>query len=181
MPNRISTVTGARRAAIALAAALLLSGCIGTSGTRDAERPAPPPPPPPASNAVELSTGDVIDIGGLPGQQLAPGECGLFLFAAKPTARFVFFSSASKGTGLMQINGDLVTLARTRADGGVIDQHFTDQSFRAPAQGITISLTITPGEAMTGGHRIDGGALRLVRDDGWSMVVPVAGATTCGE
>ena len=133
------------------------------------------------ANAVEIETGDFIDLGALPAQELAPGECGLFLFAAKPTRRFVFFATASGGTGLMKLNGEMVTLVRTAGTGPVIDQHFTEQVYAAPAYGLTLTVSIDLTSTALSGTRVDGGSMRLERQDGWKMVVPVGGATTCSE
>lgn len=131
------------------------------------------------ANAVTIAEGDVIDIGALPGQRLEPGACGLFLFAAKPTKRFVFFANASTATGKIKLNGEVVTVARTEGDGQIIDQHFSEQTFVAPAYGVTIATSVDIVSTAFGGTRIEGGSLRLTREDGWSMVVPVGGATTC--
>lgn len=162
----------------ALYAALLsLSACLslGGGGPKDGESlPADGEAP-----GVELGEGDYLEVGELPGQSLAAGECGLFLFAAQPTARFVFFSNANKGIGRMKINGETITMIRTETGGGIIDQSFTEQSFSAPAKSLTVNLSIEPGKATDGGTRIRKAALRLLTANGWSMVMPVAGATSC--
>jgi len=159
---------------------LLLGACaiLPSGGARSAGEVSPAME---RANAVEIAEGDMIDIGALPAQELAPGECGLFLFAAKPTKRFVFFATASAGTGVMKLNGEMVTLVRTGGEGPVIDQHFTEQTYSAPAYGLELAVSIELTSTALAGSRVDGGALRLTREDGWSMVVPVAGATTCAE
>lgn len=159
---------------------LLLGACamIPSDGTRSAGEQARAME---RANAVEIAEGDMIDIGALPAQELAPGECGLFLFAAKPTKRFVFFATASAGTGLMKLNGEPVTLVRTSGKGTVIDQHFTEQTYSAPAYGLELAVSIDLASTALAGTRVEGGSLRLIREDGWSMVLPVAGATTCAE
>lgn len=122
---------------------------------------------------------DGFEIGQLPAQELRPGECGLFLFVARPTPRFVFFSNAAKATALMKLDGELVRLARSETAGEVFDQQYSEQVFIAPAQGIEAKLSIRRGRKSTGGSRIDGGSIRLSRENGWNMVLPVAGATAC--
>ncbi len=120
-----------------------------------------------------------FDIGELPAQQLNPGECGLFLFTARPTPRFVFFSNAAKATALMKLDGNFVTLARTQTSGEVFDQQYSEQTFVAPAQGLKAKLSLRRGRETPGGSQIDGGSVRLSRENGWNMVVPVGGATAC--
>lgn len=126
-------------------------------------------------------TDDTIEIGALPTQTLAAGECGLFLFAAKPTRRFVFFATAAGARALMKIDGNLIPFDRVAGTGQVIDQHFTEQSFIASAQNLSLHVSIDTATGAIGGTRIRGGSLRLSRDDGWSVVVPVGGATTCQQ
>ncbi len=120
-----------------------------------------------------------FDLGTLPAQALKPGECGLFLFAARPTPRFVFFTNSTDSTAIMRLNGEMVTLARTDVGGEVFDQQYSEQAFVAPAYDVSLNLTLRPGDPTNGGTQIDGGAIRLARSNGWSMVVPVAGATAC--
>lgn len=131
----------------------------------------------PASQDAGLSEG--FDIGELPAQDLEPGECGLFLFTARPTPRFVFFSNAAKATALMKLDGEFVTLARTQTAGEVFDQQYSEQTFVAPAQGLEAKLSLRRGRETLGGSQIDGGSVRLSRENGWNMVIPVGGATAC--
>ena len=165
---------------LAMALPLLLGACAMFSGT-ETSRSGRDTASVERANAVEIEMGDFIDIGALPAQQLQPGECGLFLFAAKPTRRFVFFATASGKTGLMKLNGEMVTLVRTAGEGPVIDQHFTEQVYAAPAYGLTLTISIDLTSTALAGTRVDGGSMRLERQDGWKMVVPVGGATTCSE
>ena len=64
-----------------LAGALLLAACA--SG--DKTRPVPPAP-------------DVPEAGSLPAQDLADGECALFLWTQGSPRRFVYFSKAGSQT-----------------------------------------------------------------------------------
>lgn len=158
--------------------ALLLLGL-----TACASRPEPAQPVAPATTAATDAAlpvfDEVMEVGELPGQRLSAGECGLFLFAPTPTRRFVFFARAGDGTGKIVVNGEELTLALQSVDGIVVDQHFSQQSYRAPGHGLSVDLNLRPGAPTEGGTRIDGGAMRLSRDDGWSIVVPVAGTTSC--
>lgn len=160
---------------------LLTFLCVGLAACASSPDAGPTKAQVARANAVTIQEGDVIDIGALPSQELPPGECGLFLFAAKPTKRFVFFATASGGTGEMKLNGEIVTFVRTNGQGRVIDQHFTEQTYASPALGLELTVSIDLVSTALAGTRVDGGSLRLTRQDGWSMVVPVGGATTCGS
>lgn len=161
-----------RPGALSLALALL-SACAatpegGTSRAGIAEDPARAPEP-----------GEGFDIGALPPQRLEPGECGLFLFAPRPTPRFVFFSNATTGYARMLLDGEEVVLSRSAAEGEVFDQNFADTSYVAPAIGLHLRVRVRPGAPAEGGTEIDAGSLNLRRKGGWSVVIPVAGASTC--
>ena len=159
---------------LALAGIMLLaSGCASTSG----ESVETPPAATPAASAV--SYGDMVTIGELPGQRLAKGQCGLFLFAGEPAPRFVFFMNASTGAAKIMINEQEVVLARTEVKGAAFDLTFEDQTFIAPALGLTIQTIVEPHASEAGGTRLKSATLKLSREDGWKMVMPVGGATSC--
>ena len=143
----------------------------------------PDPTPENVASPVPASEGEAasldFDIGPLPPQTLKPGECGLFLFAPRPTPRFVFFSNATTGYAKMVIDGEPVTLSRSAAAGEVFDQNFSDTSYIAPAFGLELQVRIRPGSEAEGGTEVESGSLNLARDGGWSVVIPVAGASTC--
>ena len=156
-----------------LIAGLAVAGCAsGATDTRTSAGAS-------AATAV-IGDPDGLEIGALPPRQLEEGECGLFLFTSRPSARFVFFSNAARATGEMRIDGGVVTFARTSTGGEVFDQHFAESEYRAPTQGLVLSLSLRPAGRMQGGTRVESGAIRVRKTDGWSMVVPVAGATACG-
>ena len=143
----------------------------------------PDPAPEGVAGSDPVSEGEAasldFDIGALPPQTLEPGECGLFLFAPRPTPRFVFFSNATTGYAKMVIDGEPVTLSRSAAGGEVFDQNFSDTSYIAPAFGLELQVRVRPGSEAEGGTEVESGSLNLARDGGWSVVIPVAGASTC--
>jgi len=152
---------------------LALAGC----GTSEMARPGD------AAQGVDEDANSAIpegfSVGKLPARELDNGDCGLFLFAPHPNPRFVFFANASRASGEMMIDGERVTLARTESAGLVFDQQFARQTFSAPALELTVKLSIEPGRETRGGTEIASGTLRLRRQNGWSMVMPVGGATSC--
>lgn len=167
----------------AMIGALLMIASVSACASTDTRQPKVPVVTGAAESADGTQAGESFpegfDIGQLPGQKLEPGECGLFLFMARPTPRFVFFANAAKGSALMNLDGEFVTLARTETSGEVFDQQYSQQAFVAPAQGLSARLSVLRGRQTRGGSQIDGGSLRLSRDNGWNMVVPVSGATAC--
>lgn len=153
-----------------------LAACA-SSGNSSSTTPETAVSAPPPSDFVSE---DFLRVGALEAQELERGECGLFLFSGRPSPRFVFFGEAASGVGKMIINQDEVVFARTKGQGGVVDLHFTEQTYIAPAYGLTVDITFAAeAEGAVDGTRISQGTLKLVRDNGWSMVMPVGGATSC--
>ena len=119
------------------------------------------------------------ELGELERQKLDAGDCGLFLFAARPAPRFVFFSEAAKGTAKVVLNGKETVLARSLTEGDVLDLHYTEQVFRSPVENIEIKVTINEATPSEGGSQITKASLRISDSAGWKMVIPVGGATSC--
>ncbi|MEL6474852.1 MAG: hypothetical protein AAFQ21_12275 [Pseudomonadota bacterium] len=167
------------RIACTALAATVLAGCVTTETTEPEPLPKQEPRPLPELAPAETPGFDEgLAVGKLPAQRLQPGQCGLFLFTPNPSPRFIFFAEAAGGVARMTINGREVTLARTSVDGSIVDQHYTEQSYRS-AEDLSVAVTITPGDPADQGTRIPQGSVSVDRDDGWSIVLPVSGATSC--
>lgn len=121
----------------------------------------------------------IFELGELPAQTLELGDCGLFLFAAQPKPRFVFFGEATKGIGKIVLNGKETTLVRSETDGDVIDLHYTEQTFTSPVEDIELKVTINEADFTEGGAQISKASIRMRSSEGWRMVIPVGGATSC--
>ncbi|MEM0986511.1 MAG: hypothetical protein AAGJ32_09710 [Pseudomonadota bacterium] len=132
-----------------------------------------------AAPAPTIDDPDGFELSALEARSLADGECGVFLFTPNPSPRFVFFSNDSRGFAEMTINGAPATFQRISTGGTPFAQSFSEQVFRDGVRGIEVALSLQPGDPMSGGHEIAGGAMRLTKIDGWSMVIPVSGAAAC--
>ncbi|MEQ3650437.1 hypothetical protein [Hyphomonas sp.] len=144
-----------------LAGALLLAACA--SG--DKTRPVPPAP-------------DVPEAGSLPAQDLADGECALFLWTQGSPRRFVYFSKAGSQTAETLLSETQQTMALVRQGGTLFGQFMTEMDYTT-LEGETMSLRITPGERVEGGQKISAGRIKLLNDGGWETVIPVAGLRAC--
>lgn len=114
-------------------------------------------------------------------QQLAAGECGLFLWSKTDTSKFIFFSKALSGQALMAQGEDQVALEQTGAGGDIFGQFNTRLQFSTRRSDQTVNLVITPGELLDGGQRIETGLLTTIRADGWQTKLPVLGVRACQE
>lgn len=112
----------------------------------------------------------------LPAQNLAPGKCGLFVFAKDEARTFILF--AQEGGAAKLFDGAQVALTQTAKSGAAQDKQFPVQSFKS-ATGEDVMLTLRNAERFEGGTRYPGGLLERVRADGWALKIPVAGLSTC--
>lgn len=159
-----------------LCAAPLLAACVTT--TEPVAREAPKTAKPSSATEVTVGSEEGLAIGSLDAQRLETGQCGLFLFAAKPSPRLVFFGEASSGLAKVKINGRELTFARNSYEGEIIDQHYTTQSYNS-ADLHRISISFVAGRPIEDGTQIESGSMRVESPTGWSVVVPVSGATSC--
>ncbi len=151
---------------------------IGVSGCVSAEKPSQSPEPP-TSVVVPNDTGLPYELGELPAQTLQTGDCGLFLFASRPEPRFVFFGEAGSGTAKVRLNNADTLLVRTEVAGDVLDLHYTEQVYKEPIEGMELKITINEAEPVEGGSQITRASIRMSSPEGWKMVIPVGGATSC--
>lgn len=150
-------------AAAAFASACASSGGAGAQGT--------------ASAVIGDSRGDGLEIGGLSPRVLDVGDCGLFLWSLS-SQQLVFFSTTRQAEARMQLNEREVRLPRVATAGApIIGGQMAQQRYRAPS--VTATLVLRRGDEIDGGVRVAESTLRLVRDNGWSVVLPVAGLAYC--
>ena len=115
---------------------------------------------------------------GLGPQQLAPGECGLFLWSKTDASSFIFFSRAASGSAVFKPEENLLDLQQVGAGGTIFGQFNTEQSY-ADGDGGTVELTFEAGESLSDGQRISGGLITMTDVDGWRTKLPVLGLRAC--
>lgn len=152
----------------ALAGALTLGGCsMFSGGSRDAE---------PAAEAVDIAE---QARGGLPGQRLELGECGLFLWTRGVDPTFVFFQRGGATTALALLSDQEKTVTQTAVGGSLFGEFMTEQTFSVPGESYSVQLSFEPGEEMDGGQRVSEGLIRMTTAEGWDVMQPVAGVRAC--
>lgn len=159
--------------AVSLGLATLLTGC-GTLSPAQETGEAPPVPQSeadqPSRTAVPKSTLDP--------QELAPKECGLFLWSQTDPTRFVFFKRAGEGVAKTIVEDQAETVQQVAAGGAIFGQFFTVQTYQTNT-GREVHLTFVPGETLEQGQRIASGRIQYVDDAGWLIVLPVVGVRVC--
>ncbi|MEM8988532.1 MAG: hypothetical protein AAGC95_17605 [Pseudomonadota bacterium] len=154
-----------------------LVACAGGAGAPNVSKAGDGParPSPPAS-------GDLSDEGfrlaELPPRQMAPGECGMFLWSLPPQPRLVYFSGDDRRGAVMNIAGAEVRFARTEVSGDAFFQQYSEQSFVSPTE-MRLDVSVALGEETASGLTLPSGALRLSQANGWEMVAPVTGIAGC--
>ncbi|WP_374764940.1 hypothetical protein [Yunchengibacter salinarum] len=155
--------------------ALLLSACAGADR---ADGPATAPPPAPDATA-EGDTDLLNRLGALERQQLNEGRCGMFLWAAMPTRKLVFFTESENAAAHMVLDGKTRALPRDKASGDPVFGLFPHQRYTHERTVITVDVTPEPRQDLKDGAVIRRGTLRLRERGGWEAVLPVAGMIGC--
>lgn len=164
------------RVLLSLCVAVLINACGAMS-----PKEAPGVSTPPAGNTAGVALGDdevLSRLGTLPSQQLATGECGLFLWAKREDAPLVFFQR-STGPAFMDVDGSFSELMRTNAENAIGLQFHQLQHFTAADMQIRVSITPEETQSLQRGLKLPSGSISVVTGDGWSVSIPVAGAIGC--
>ncbi len=154
-----------------------LTACVSATPTDVETAKTPGRMVEPKAASTEDTSGYVLSA--LETQTLEIGECGLFLFTERPSPRFVFFGSATRGVGKIRHYGQAVALELVDGEGDIFDQTYAVQKLRSLDGKLLIDLSIDSVEPGEGGSRVSSGSLRLTDSEGWVTVTPVAGATAC--
>ena len=134
-----------------------------------------------SSNTIEIAPVDTPEgkSAGIGAQDLAPGECGLFLWTVAEPRELTFFSKAGTQSALADFGGDTQSLTLTDASGELFGQFMTSMNFDITGGGGSMTLSIEAGELIDQGQRTKAARLLFVDADGWETIVPVAGVRAC--
>lgn len=161
-----------------LVSVFALSAC----GVISPQEPAPAVPEetqPEQPVVASIGSDEVLSrIGTIPAQQVATGECGLFLWAKREDAPLILFQR-SNGNTLMRVDGSVQGLARTAMENQLALQFFRNQEFTLAD--MTIKVAIVPEQTRTlqQGLKVPSGSISISTQSGWSAAIPVAGAIGC--
>ena len=143
-----------------------------------ASSPKKAPPPEPIPVTAMRPAIDGVPKSALGPQELAPGECGLFLWSQTDASKFIFFSRALSDRAVFAQADAPLTLSLVRAGGDIFGQFNTEMAFVAE-DGRTLMLAFAPGEVLDGGQRIEDGLISVTDLTGWQTKVPVLGVRAC--
>lgn len=139
--------------------------------TTQAQKPQPAPVEAADPSSLRFLTG-------LPPQNLAPNECGLFLWSKTDISKFVFFKKAGEQQALFYLDTAPARLEQTSFGGTIFGQFYTQLSYRTDT-GQDIELSYQPGVELEDGARIASGTIQYTDKEGWRTVLPILGARVC--
>lgn len=114
---------------------------------------------------------------GLPAQTLAVGECGLFVWAARPSKPFILFSKAAELRGLWH-EGVQESLTLITQSGEIAYGQSPENIYLRP-NGERLRLALSDPEMIEDGMRYKSGTLTLQTPEGWEKIIPVIGLAAC--
>ncbi len=138
-----------------------------------------------ASQAVRaLGTDEILSrIHALAPKKLNPQECGLFLWMKRQDTPLVYFQRASRASinaeAEMVIDGVLQKLSREETEGLIALSFYERQKFIAGDLTVELKMQADREQSLRQGMKVPSGTLSLKDTNGWSAVLPVAGAIAC--
>ncbi|WP_164158125.1 hypothetical protein [Sandarakinorhabdus rubra] len=114
----------------------------------------------------------------LPQQELAPGQCALFLWD-RASGRRIAMLQANPPILRLAIDGRSTDLPRETAEGTAVMGFAPISRYRSASRSYEVRLTILP--ATVGGAVVRDGSLTIAQENGDSLVLPVAGLAGCQQ
>ena len=118
---------------------------------------------------------------GLPAQRLAPGQCGVFLFEARPPNQFVMFEDEAARTVKIVHAGEIYEIGFTEQPGAFLPGEAFRRIYFARAENLTFLLEGQVGGETRAGRRIEDVILTARQLDGTRTVRPLAGVRRCQD
>lgn len=119
------------------------------------------------------------DLGELPPQKLARGQCALVLWSKELRARRIVMALNAPALARIQVGGRTLELPRTALDGPEVFGHPARQTFAAAGRTLTLEIEVAEGRDLPGGVVVTGGAVDYRDPSGWSTLIPVGGLIAC--
>lgn len=114
----------------------------------------------------------------LPGQDLAAGECGLFLWTVQAPRRLIFFRKAGEARGQLALGEDILAVTSIEETGRVFGQFMTHVTYNAK-DGQTVTIKLVPGEEVEDGQRTQSAQILVRNRTDWETMMPAAGLMAC--
>jgi len=112
-------------------------------------------------------------------QQLAPGQCALFLWARTSPARRILMATQNPASARIALKGKTLDLPLTAWDGEAHLGIHELQTFTAGGVTLTVRFNGQPRQGLIGGLVAEDGSVEMRDTQGWETVVPAAGMIAC--
>lgn len=120
-----------------------------------------------------------VPFGELAQQQLAPGQCALFLWANTSPARRILMATQNPASARVVMKGKTLDLPLTAWDGEQVMGLYQEQTFSGEGLTVTVRFRAEAPRGLVGGVVARDGSVELKDATGWETVVPAAGMIAC--
>lgn len=158
-------------AAGCLAGAILLSGCLTTTGSAPAKEVVIAP-------TEAVSPEEELLLTRIAEPSLPKGECGMVLWTATGERASPVFRYVSEKRAEVSLNSRQLILTRSNFTGTSGFGVFEQQEFVSD-DGVKVGITVTFGLGFDGGTYLERGLITVETPEGWKTVVPAAGLAGC--
>ncbi len=113
-------------------------------------------------------------------QQLAPGRCGIFLWAKgtqNPVLVLAVFTNPVEA--VINVEGRERQLLRTAFGGQLSHGHFERQTFSNGSITLGLDVTFDTSKKLSDGAMVKQGSMRIKDKKGWETIVPISGLVAC--
>lgn len=115
---------------------------------------------------------------GLAPQELAEGECGMFLWSATSPRTFAFFQKQNVNVASFYHRDRKITLRTSQVTAGLGDLAIFDFTYSGTA-GENIRIKGNFAEDIEGGRRISNSRITVNDSENWQEIIPVSGVFAC--
>jgi hypothetical protein len=120
-----------------------------------------------------------VPFGELAQQQLAPGQCALFLWAKTSPARRILMATLNPASARVVMKGKTLDLPLTAWDGEQVMGLYEEQTFTGGGLTLTVRFRAEAPKGLIGGLVAREGSVEVKDAAGWETVVPAAGMIAC--
>jgi|GEM_PF-1676574 len=115
----------------------------------------------------------------IPPQELASGQCALFLWARTSPARRFLMATQNPASARVSLNGKTLDLPLTEWDGDSVYGLYEVQVFSGEGITLTVRFTAEARKGLVGGLVAPEASVEYRDAAGWETVIPAAGILAC--
>ena len=120
-----------------------------------------------------------VPFAALPPQILAPGQCGLFLWARTTPPRLILMAVQNPGVARVSYKGKTIDLPLTAWDGEAAFGQYETQTFTGDGLTLTVTIRAEPATGLLGGAVVRQASVQYRDAEGWETVIATAGMIAC--